>query len=1142
MSFKGSTLGFFPPRISRSTTRGKKVEENKPEPIDTSRSTQASRPLGTKRNASTKRDEDVMRIQSVIMGDVDDKKKSVTTTTPLLPKTPTLTAAMRSCLLRRVEGYVNALEEDFPEHLYTNTLSADRIRKSAVVEVDDPSLEPNAPKGVNSLAMGTVTVNSRCGTCCQAQAQCPAHSGYINLNTYITLPQFERVIIAIFNSTCPCCSWVPFTRESLSLTAVEKQAVLGMTGWNYLSTLEKYSKGVQCRGNRFSTDREIYDCKKDKLPIADLTASKGKNSITTKDGRVYSATELYNIFNNISETGARILGFSEGSHPRDLITDVLELPPPATRPPLYEGSIPSHDPLTLKYQKIVKLAQAIQNSPENVGKYDEQIREAIRCIVVEDKKGKRGGGSSTPYSILLRFKGKEGQFRGAVHGKRTDYTARGVLSPASYIRFGEMVIPQSVASIWAIEEMVTQANTEYIRKLLLAGMLLTHTPSVGKDKDNTVKIIPGAKIVIHLGDTVTRWTETGDLMVFNRQPSLHNLSYLGYTAVVIDDREIIGLHPSCTPPHNADFDGDTGMIGIPLSAASRAEVAQLLHITKNLMDTSQNKPSVGLIMDTITNAYLLTDPGEGMEPYIFSQIYNTMENPPPLGELQTRAQAYGLHPWSGRTLFSALFPSGFYYDMPDFHIIDGILVNGRSKGNHIGTSHRSVIQDLYHQYGEDVTVNFITNGTWLLIAWGNIFGFSVGIADCEYGREAGDIKEALISKIEEEIEALGPRPREPILAAAYEQRIRAIIDQVKPLGKSMAFKYMGPSCPLKGRQNAIGCMAKEIGSGAKSDLFNIAQMAGSVGPQFFADQRMIPTMNDGRRSLPTQPKRPVDKEGPVTERGFVASSYVSGMSPEELYSILRGGLQGQIDTNLSTADVGAMQRLAAMAGLNIAIRKQGEIATSTGLIYSFMYGGDSLEPRELLSVKIPGGTVPSFCDLGMIIEQVNAESGWVKSEIIDWIEENKENAKVININIEKRRREQIITPTTYQEFLNTPTLVRPSGYQRVDKSDVSIIDLIKDSPIPVPEPSVPMEHEISFKRYSLPKKLITTPIYTPTFRSDTIEEDFTSDIPPISSQFSDGFGESEVGVPVDLDMIGDDDMDDTGEDVIDFEDLMSLLN
>ena len=61
-------------------------------------------------------------------------------------------------------------------------------------------------------------------------------------------------------------------------------------------------------------------------------------------------------------------------------------------------------------------------------------------------------------------------------------------------------------------------------------------------------------VAIECGWVVERHLRDDDVVLFNRQPSLHKMSIMGHRAKVLD-WSTFRLNLSVTTPYNADFDG-----------------------------------------------------------------------------------------------------------------------------------------------------------------------------------------------------------------------------------------------------------------------------------------------------------------------------------------------------------------------------------------------------------------------------------------------------------------------------------------------------------------------------------------------------------------------------------------------------------
>jgi len=79
-------------------------------------------------------------------------------------------------------------------------------------------------------------------------------------------------------------------------------------------------------------------------------------------------------------------------------------------------------------------------------------------------------------------------------------------------------------------------------------------------------------------------------------------------------------------------------------------------------------------------------------------------------------------------------------------------------------------------------------------------------------------------------------------------------------------------------------------------------------------------------------------------RGFIYSSFRTGLKPTELFFHAAGGREGLVDTAVRTSQSGYMQRRLINALLDIHVEYDGTVRDSEGNIIQFLYGEDGIDP------------------------------------------------------------------------------------------------------------------------------------------------------------------------------------------------------
>ena len=270
------------------------------------------------------------------------------------------------------------------------------------------------------------------------------------------------------------------------------------------------------------------------------------------------------------------------------------------------------------------------------------------------------------------------------------------------------------------------------------------------------------------------------------------------------------------------------------------------------------------------------------------------------------------------------------------------------------SSHNSIIQLLYKEYGKDTTATFIDNVQFLTNKWLSMTGFSVGIKDC-IATKTSEIEDAIekcfieAKGIEETTSHLGIR----------EIRVNAALNKARDIGMRIAKNAL-----TKG--NAF---LATVGSGSKGDFFNIAQITGVIGQQNLQGRRVPMQLNKGTRTLPHYPFKGMTKEMEYESRGFIRHSFIHGLNPQEFYFHAMSGREGITDTAMGTSKSGYMQRKIIKVMEDLQVKYDGTVRNPEGNIYQFAYGDDGLDPIECIFRK----GAADFCDVSRMVDKLNME-------------------------------------------------------------------------------------------------------------------------------------------------------------------------
>jgi DNA-directed RNA polymerase II subunit RPB1 len=706
---------------------------------------------------------------------------------------------------------------------------------------------PNDPR------LGTIDEGQLCFTCKQGPMTCVGHLGAIELNRWFLHPKFAETAVRILMSVCNSCGTLLTSNKIL-----KRMGILELP----LAARIKAISMIACKIGRCSCNPVdeagiVRQC----IPNPAYFPSKCRDSynimceyndpqvkgkkINTERG----IEEIFEIFNRIPKASLEGLGFNGKTHPRDFVMRSLPVIPPCAIPYIVrEGEI-SHDYITSCYCDIIRCNNLVgQKLLEDSETVEVERRKAVRNLhfyishMMDNTDSKYTRSRDEPIlSIVQRITDKEGLIRGSSMGKRVDFSGRSVLNPYNKLPFGYVAYPSKMKKLHTTPVHVSEFNLDIIREMYQNDQIISLEKGTGQMTGCRFRITENTKFRYcpEVGDEVERVGMNGDETLFNRQPTLDKLSIMGYKALYIDDPTYmcVGLHSSYTTPHNADFDGDEGNVHKIQSLDARAEVRYIASVESCIMNPKANKPTMGLVYNTTTAGYLLTQPDTVIEPKFFLRALDLLSNQDHIPSLESRLKKHNVGNNSGKALFSSLLPEDFYYTSGKVKIRDGVLVNGVITSKHLGPVEGALVHILWKQYGKERTSRFFTEAQWILDWFLEYQGFSVGYSSSipSNQRQIDSIIKAEVENARMQITALGPKTDEMTVIEKdiHEKKVISCLSAVSRIGNRISLEALDDRNPLN-----VMCRG-----GAKGKETNIAQIVGCLGQQFVMGARPLTEYN-----------------------------------------------------------------------------------------------------------------------------------------------------------------------------------------------------------------------------------------------------------------------------------------------------------
>jgi DNA-directed RNA polymerase subunit A' len=810
----------------------------------------------------------------------------------------------------------------------------EEIKKMAKAKIITPELYDvdgyPVDGGLMDLRLGAIDPGVRCRTCGGRLKECLGHPGSIEL----ARPTLHIKYIPVIELFLRC-----FCSECHRMMIKEKDLIKYKTAKDRIKRAKDTKKCPYC-----NQEQERVRLEKP------TTFRIGKRRLFPGD--------LRERLVRITDEESKIAGINPKIfRPEWAILTLLLVPPVTVRPSItLESGERSEDDLTHKLSDIIRANQRLWENL-NAGAPEVIIEDLWDLLqyhittffdnsITRIPPARHRSGQPLK-TITERIKGKEGRIRHNLAGKRVNFSSRTVISPDPSLKINEVGVPFEIAEILTVNERVTTTNLEKLKKVILNGKYPTANYVIrpdGRRKRITPELKEEILTELEPGYQVERHLIDGDVALFNRHPSLHKASLMAHFVKVLPYKTF-RVHPAAASPYNADFDGDEMNVHIPQTEEARAEAKVLMDVNQNLMSCKDNSNLLGCIKDSITGNYLLS--GKNLSKKEAAQLlFNSGINPEVIKSNI-----------SGIDIISGLIPSVDYTGKSksgdDFEIKNGKITQGIVDENVFGVESGNILKVIDAKHGRLKTIEVLENAFSLGTNYLTDHGFTIAVNDLNVNQKVLDETKRIIKGAEDTTNQIIQEWENGKLDAipgktSEETREIKVMQSLNEIRTKIG-KVVGRELP---KTNPVSVM---MGSGAGGNIFNITQMACSVGQQALWGERIKIGFSNRTLSF--------FKRGDLSPKahGFIYNSFLKGLEPYEFFFGAITGRDALMDTALRTPKSGYLYRRLANALQDIRIEYDETVRDGAGSIVQFKYGEDgkdvsglhkdkNIEPGEAIGI------------------------------------------------------------------------------------------------------------------------------------------------------------------------------------------------
>ncbi len=797
------------------------------------------------------------------------------------------------------------------ESVEFSVFSPEQVRKMSAVKITVPDTydEDGYPiqGGLADQRLGVIDPGLKCKSCGGRMKTCPGHFGHIELVRPVVHIGFSKMVYQLLKATCRKCSRV-------------------MTNATDLDSVKKAAKCPHCSEKqlaiKFVKPTNYYEVDRKLLP-----------------------NETRERLERIPDQDLQQLGVA--IRPELGILTVLLVPPVNVRPSItLETGERSEDDLTHKLVDIIRINQRLgenidAGAPQLI---IEDLWELLQYHVVTYYDNETAGIPPARHrsgrqlkTLFQRLKGKEGRFRYNLSGKRVNFSARTVVSPDPTLSINELGVPEEIASELTIPVSITNWNLESTKEFMRKSPEKINyvIRSDGRRKKLTSVNIEEVLKEVVPGYQIERQLVNGDLVIFNRQPSLHRVSMLCHEVKVLPGKTFRFNVAVCVP-YNADFDGDEMNIHVPQNEEAQSESEILMKVKGQILSPRHGKPLIAPSLDHFSGLYLITN---------FDFSFSKEEVWEIFAQCGLEKQ-FSKRTISGKELYSLILPETFSGEFSNRANGKTVIKKGQLiEGPVDSRVSDAIVREMFLKHGPEVTADYIDAATKLSSITVKIFGLSLCLEDYDLGAEAEKQIQEIVAESRKKVKLLINKyrgktlERQPgkTLKETLEEQIMDVLEEARAASNQIINKHIKNRIALLDKPTPINSAIMMANAGARGSRINVIQMAALVGQQAIRGKR--PTSGYKSRLLPHF------KKGDLSDaaRGFVDRPFKQGLTEVQYFFHAAGGRDSVVDKGVNPAKTGYMQRRLVNAVQDFIVKPDLSVRDAEGKVVQFKYGDDALD-------------------------------------------------------------------------------------------------------------------------------------------------------------------------------------------------------